>query len=221
MRASRLLQILLLLQNRGRLTAGQLAHELEVDRRTVLRDVDALNEAGLPVLTQQGHGGGITLGFDYRTRLTGLDHDEAEAMALILSLMPQELADLGLAQAGARAQAKMREAFPDQTRRQMAAFTAQFSVSVIPPAPPDARREALGQALRGGRIVRLRATGADPVVVHPIAMELSGAGWVLICAKAQRRYPEAEWGDINISAQRFGTSGLDQGAARRQVTKNF
>ena len=49
MRASRLLQILLLLQNRGRLTAGQLARELEVDRRTILRDVDALNEAGLPV----------------------------------------------------------------------------------------------------------------------------------------------------------------------------
>jgi predicted DNA-binding transcriptional regulator YafY len=77
MRASRLLQILLLLQNRGRLTAGQLARELEVDRRTVLRDVDALSEAGLPVITFQGQSGGIRLGFDYRTRLTGLDADEA------------------------------------------------------------------------------------------------------------------------------------------------
>jgi predicted DNA-binding transcriptional regulator YafY len=112
MRASRLLQILLLLQNRGRLTAAQLAHELEVDRRTILRDVDALNEAGLPVLTQQGQGGGITLGFDYRTRLTGLDHDEAEAMALILALMPQEVIDLGLAQAGGGGRPSCARPFP-------------------------------------------------------------------------------------------------------------
>ena len=46
MRAARLLQMLLLLQNRGRMTCGQLARELEVTRRTILRDVDAMTEAG-------------------------------------------------------------------------------------------------------------------------------------------------------------------------------
>jgi predicted DNA-binding transcriptional regulator YafY len=55
MRASRLLQILLLLQNRGRMTAGALAEELEVAHRTVLRDMDALTEAGLPIIAYQGN----------------------------------------------------------------------------------------------------------------------------------------------------------------------
>lgn len=202
MRASRLLQILLLLQNRGQLTAAQLSRELEVDRRTILRDVEALNEAGLPVLTHPGQGGGISLGFDYRTKLTGLDHDEAEAMALILSLIPPELGDLGLALAGARAQAKLREAFPDQTRRQMARMLAQFPVPATPPVE-DARRAALGLAVRQGRIVRLRARGLDPVLVHPVALELSRPGWVLVCGRSGLRYAEADWGDINISARQF------------------
>lgn len=72
MRAARLLQLLLLLQNRGRLTSAQLASELEVSCRTILRDVDAMTEAGLPIIVYQGNQGGIELGFNYRTRLTGL-----------------------------------------------------------------------------------------------------------------------------------------------------
>ncbi len=83
MRASRLLQMLLLLQNRGRMTAQDLSRELEVAPRTILRDVDALTEAGLPVVVQAGYRGGISLGFDYRTRLTGLSTDEAEALGAL------------------------------------------------------------------------------------------------------------------------------------------
>ena len=63
MRASRLLQILLLLQNRGRMTAAALAREVEVTPRTILRDVDALTEAGLPMVVNTGYRGGIELGF--------------------------------------------------------------------------------------------------------------------------------------------------------------
>src|SRR5260370_9088181 len=85
MRASRLLRILLLLQNRGRLTSAQLATELEVAPRTILRDVDALTEAGLPIIAFQGNQGGIALGFDYPTRLTGLPAPEPPPLALILA----------------------------------------------------------------------------------------------------------------------------------------
>jgi predicted DNA-binding transcriptional regulator YafY len=114
MRAARLLHMLLLLQNRGRMTSARLAAELEVSRRTVLRDLDAMTEAGLPVIVHRGREGGIELGFDYRMRLTGLDAAEAEAMGVILSAPPMDrLAALGLAEAGRRAAAKIWEAFPD------------------------------------------------------------------------------------------------------------
>ena len=58
MRADRLLQIMMLLQARGRMTAYELSDELEVSERTIYRDLEALNGAGVPVLTERGPGGG-------------------------------------------------------------------------------------------------------------------------------------------------------------------
>ena len=113
MRAARLLQILLLLQNRGRQTSVQLAQELEVAPRTILRDVDAMTEAGLPIIVHQGSGGGIELGFNYRTRLTGLARDEAAALGLILSAENPMISALGLENAAKRARAKLIESLPD------------------------------------------------------------------------------------------------------------
>ncbi len=209
MRAARLLQMLLILQNRGRQSCASLARTLEVSRRTVLRDIDALTEAGLPVVTHRGAGGGVDLGFDYRTRLTGLDAEESEAMALLLTLIPAEVHHLGLARAAARAQAKLREAFPDQTRARMARTTALFPVAAAAP-PTDPRREAIALAVREGRILHLQARSVSPATVHPVALALNPAGWVLSCGLSGKEWPETDWGDINLSNRRFApdTPGL-------------
>ena len=203
MRAARLLHMLLILQNRGRQSCAALARALEVSRRTVLRDLDALTEAGLPVIVHRGAQGGVELGFDYRTRLTGLDSDEADAMALVLARVPQEAYHLKLSDVCRRAQAKVREAFPEQTRARIAVMEQLFPQTQSPP-PPDARREALAQAVRQSQIVRLQATGPAPIVVHPVALVLRATGgWLLRDSLGRRDWAEAEWGDINISARRF------------------
>ncbi len=203
MRAARLLQMLLLLQNRGRLTAGQLAEELEVARRTIHRDVDAMTEAGLPIIVHAGQGGGIELGFNYRTRLTGLNPDEAEALGLILARPMPELKALGLAGAAKRACAKLIESLPDAPRRHAARAQSLFHLE-SEALPEDPRVEALAKAVREARIVRINARSKTPRTIHPQMLAASPEGWAVVDACApDQPIPLATCGDINISSKVF------------------
>lgn len=98
--------LVLLLQARGRVTARELAGELEVSVRTVYRDLEALSAAGVPVFAESGPGGGCQLLDDYRFPLRALHPDEAEAL-LILGV-PDALRDVGLDGAIAAAHRKIR-----------------------------------------------------------------------------------------------------------------
>src|SRR5262245_38152193 len=115
MRADRLLSILLLLQTRGRMTARDLATRLEVSERTILRDMEALSTAGVPVVAERGIGGGWSLLENYRTNLTGLNL--AEIQALFLTQPSHLLSDLGMRQAAEGALVKLLAALPNVTRQ--------------------------------------------------------------------------------------------------------
>jgi len=96
MRADRLLSLMMLLQTRRQMTAEELADELEVSKRTIYRDIDALSIAGVPVYANGGPGGGYALLDSYRTTLTGLNEDEIRALFMLT--IPSPIADLGVSQ---------------------------------------------------------------------------------------------------------------------------
>lgn len=205
-RASRLLQILLLLQNRGRMTARAIASELEVAPRTILRDVDALTEAGLPMVVHAGYRGGIELGFDYRTRLTGLSADEAEAIGVLLARPVDDLVSLGLADAAVRARRKLFEAFPDTVRARASTAGRRFRFTSRAAVPEDAdhRLPALVAAVRDQRVVRVRAFRPNERIVHPVALVWTPDGWLIEDA-LRPAVPERlhNCGDVNISSKTF------------------
>jgi predicted DNA-binding transcriptional regulator YafY len=101
MRADRLVSLVLLLRRRGRLSAATLARELEVSTRTVLRDIEALSAAGVPVYAERGRHGGFALLPGFQTELTGLNHDEALALLVAGSRSGAQAFGLGSALASA------------------------------------------------------------------------------------------------------------------------
>ncbi|MFC8077606.1 helix-turn-helix transcriptional regulator [Streptomyces sp. NPDC057307] len=114
MRADRLVSLVLLLRQRGRLTADTLARELEVSTRTVLRDIEALSASGVPVYAERGRHGGFALLPGFRTELTGLNHDEA--LALLVAGSRRGAQAFGLGPALASAMLKVVDALPESHR---------------------------------------------------------------------------------------------------------
>jgi predicted DNA-binding transcriptional regulator YafY len=114
MRADRLVSLVLLLRQRGRLSAAALARELEVSTRTVLRDIEALSSAGVPVYAERGRHGGFALLPGFRTELTGLNHDEA--LALLVAGSRRGAQAFGLGSALASAMLKVVDALPESYR---------------------------------------------------------------------------------------------------------
>lgn len=207
MRASRLLRLLLLLQNRGRLTCAQLAADLEVARRTVLRDVDALTEAGLPVVVTRGARGGVELGFNYRTRLTGLLPAEADALGVLLGARPAILDAIGLADAAHAARSKLLESLPDGVREKAIAAQQRFRSGAEPAPAFDPRVAPIAKAIREQRRVRIRGLRGATRTIHPVALVLDRGGWCVEDALDPSAPVHLDrCGDINISALRFTAS---------------
>jgi predicted DNA-binding transcriptional regulator YafY len=191
-RASRLVSLLLLLQARGRLTAAQIANELEVSVRTVYRDVESLHEAGIPLFGDAGHRGGYQLLDGYRTRLTGLSADEAKA--LFLSGLPGPASDLGLGPVLAAAQLKLLAALPPELSEQIGRvrfhldapgwFSDADEVPLLP---------AVANAVWRGRVLQVRyRRWKEPTDVdrrlEPYGLVLKAGHWYLVAGPGPRTY---------------------------------
>lgn len=210
MRASRLLSVLLLLQNRGRLTAEELAAELEVSVRTVYRDVDALSAAGVPVYAERGRSGGYRLVDGYRTRLTGMT--EAEAQALALAGLPVAAAELGLGTVLAAAQLKLYAALPPELRERAAEVAERFHLDVPGwhrGVESPQRLAAVADAVWRARQLRVRYRRWDDSsvdrVLEPLGLVLKAGVWYVAarCDGIDRIYRVARIDELTETGETF------------------
>ena len=173
--------MLLILQRRGKLTAAQLAVELEVSTRTILRDVEALGSAGVPIYTIQGASGGIELVDHFRTRLTALTSHEAAA--LLLAGQPVLADHLGYGAAAAAARRKLLDALPDGLQAQAEAIDRWFIHDPIGrrgSTLPYGELRRLGSAIEHGVEVEISLGDDSPSPVRPMGVVLEAGSWFLI-----------------------------------------
>lgn len=209
MRASRLVSLLLVLQTRDRLTAADLARELEVSERTIHRDVEALSAAGVPIYAERGPGGGIRLVDGYRTRLTGLTAPEAEAV--FLSGLPGPAAELGLGTVMAAAQLKVLTAMPRELRPRAQRLLERFHLDVtgwFVDAEPVPHLATLADGVWESRRVRiLYQRGGEQVerLLGPLGVVLKGGIWYVVAeANGQiRTYRVARVRDAELVDEAF------------------
>ena len=184
MRASRLLQILILLQMRGRLSADMLAREFEVSVRTIYRDIDHLSAAGVPVYAERGRTGGFALHEGYRTRLTGFTAAEAEA--IVLAGASSAATDLGLGPELATAQLKLLASLPPDSGASAQRVAARFHLDHVawysPAAAPNILPLLAAAVWRETRI-RVRYESWKELVtreLEPLGLVLKAGLWYLV-----------------------------------------
>jgi len=181
MRADRLVSLVLLLRQRGQQTADTLARELGVSTRTVLRDIEALSTAGVPVYAERGRHGGFALLPGFRTELTGLNHDEAIALLAAGSGRGEQA--FGLGSALTSAMRKVVDALPESHRATASDAAQRFLVEPetdllsrrpVTEEVPGATMAEVRRAVLAGHKLRIHyaATGQLPQwrTVDPIGL---------------------------------------------------
>jgi predicted DNA-binding transcriptional regulator YafY len=175
----------MLLQTRGRMTAPDLARELEVSIRTIYRDIDQLSAAGIPVTAERGRGGGFELLNGFRTQLTGLTQPEAEA--LMLAGLPGPAAELGLADRMASAQLKLMAALPAGMRAERVASRFHLDLAGwFRATEPAALLPSLASAVWNERYLKIRyRQGADSneTKIGPLGLVLKAGVWYLVAQR--------------------------------------
>jgi predicted DNA-binding transcriptional regulator YafY len=192
MRAGRLVSLLLLLQTRGRMTARELADELEVSVRTVYRDVESLGSAGVPIYADRGPAGGYQLLDGYRTRLTGMTSDEAGT--LFLAGMPGPAAELGLGSVLAAAELKLRASLPGELADRADRVRERFHLD----APgwfrgdePTPHLSTVAEAVWSSRLLEIRyrrwkAPREVTRTLNPLGVVLKAGRWYLVANARER-----------------------------------
>jgi len=209
MRASRLVTLLLLLQTRGRMTAAELARELEVSERTVHRDVDELSAAGVPIYAERGPHGGVRLVEGYRTRLTGMTGEEAEA--LFLSGLPGPAAQLGLGTVMTAARLKVLAALPAEMRGRASRLVERFYLDAagwFQPAEEVPHLATVADAVWDCRRLAILYARGDAGVereVDPLGLVLKGGTWYLVGSVGEelRTYRVSRIREATPSPERF------------------
>ncbi len=234
MRASRLISIVLLLQNYRKLTSKELAEQLEVSERTIMRDMEALSGAGVPVYAERGSQGGWTLTEGYRTDLTGMRAEELSSM--LIAAKVGLLGELGLGEHVEAAVQKLLAAAPGEASAGAADVRQKIHIDGASWHQQDSDQPdwlpVVQEAVWGNRRLRIlyRRDGQPTVrIVLPLGLVAKRSVWYLVAQTEREQDGWEAWREHDEQASESaaavedrepgGTSEKDDGLRTYRISR--
>ncbi|MBM7542792.1 helix-turn-helix transcriptional regulator [Amphibacillus cookii] len=210
MRADRLMNIMILLQSKGKMTAKELSNDLEVSDRTILRDMDALTNAGIPIVSERGKEGGWRLLDNFRSKLSGLTVDDMKTLFL---LPPEEiLKDLGLNNLPLDTRQKLLANIPDTYRDEAQTIWERIYIDSGTWRQSKENVSALNtvqQAVYDSKKMKIYYEQADGEqkerLVEPLGLVAKGDKWYLVALRdgELRNYRVSRIHNAKIKSETF------------------
>lgn len=217
MRLDRLLGISLELMTKRRVTAAELADKFEVSVRTIYRDIELINQAGIPVVSYNGADGGYELADGY---FVTRQHFSVDDLSVIYSLLKAMEGAMGGAVSSAKR--KLASLYPklaDEERREAVVMDL-----CVPESERNHVQELYG-AIRQRRVVRLSYTDAAGTTterfVEPINLLWSKGAWYVeaYCRKvrAMRYFRVSRIERLDVTEERFVPRQLPKEPEREET----
>lgn len=209
---------MILLQNRGKMTAKELANELEVSDRTILRDMDALSTAGIPIVSDRGTAGGWRLLDNFRSKLSGLNIDDMKSLFLFPS--GKLLEDLGLNSQALDTRQKLLAAIPGSYRDEAQAMWERIHIDSSTWRQSKEKMHALEtvqQAVWENKKLKIHYEQADGEqkerLLEPLGLVAKGNRWYLVASR------DGELRNYRVS--RIHTAKVENEVFRRPLNFNL
>lgn len=210
MKIARLLAITVLMLNRRKVTAKELAEEFEVSIRTIYRDVDTLNAAGIPVVSWQGYEGGFCIPDEFKLRRHLFTFDDLVSVLTTLKGVNRTLNNREISAAIETLTALI----PDEKEDLFSQKSDSFVVDITPwGGTPDLRNHIteIHNAVSSSSVIRFRYSDAGGRLslreTEPHTLVYKGFGWYLIayCRLREdfRIFKLNRMSDLEITENRF------------------
>ncbi|MFD1953135.1 helix-turn-helix transcriptional regulator [Paenibacillus thailandensis] len=227
MKGDRLLAIVLLLQNRGKLSAQELADRLEVSKRTILRDMESLSAAGVPVYAERGPNGGWLLLNDYSTDLTGMKKEELLSLLFGTGVHHRALRDIGYDRHFELAIEKLLAASPESVRRDAQSVRERLHIDGA--GWHESREEypfleIVQEAVWSERKLRLAYNNTPERIVEPLGLVAKQNAWYVVARSEDglRSFRVSRVNDAEMLDEGFERpADFDLAAYWRQSTRQF
>lgn len=225
MKTDRLIAIIMLLIEKKKVQAGELAELFGVSTRTIYRDIYAINLAGIPVISYQGAGGGIGIEENYKLDKYLLSQNDVAGIISALTSILDVYRDEKLI----NALAKMRSLVATPQNNEVAANPSQVIIDLTPwgGARHSEKVKTIQEAIEQGRLLQLRYTdgkGSSSVrVVEPYILIMKLHTWYLYawCRMREgfRLFKLGRMEGCAMLEEHFDKRDID--TAKRQWEKNW